>query len=388
MIADDLVMDVAIKNSLRVWVSESTRTKNFQPAKADVLGSVYIGVRRMTASLAFKLVTSLAIGFLGVSALAAPLTGVSWINSDQFHASQLRLVVEECPQLCEAPSMQRRPFALSGLYPSSNASEFFNGDCAAGAFSETDDLFGNYMVGVGGKARLFTAAFLQKPLGRFCSFGLQLSPDGLVSMADLVQLVPAEFISVTIGGDYGDAKINTKNIGRLQFHRVRQYDANIKKEFSVSPENQIGLLNQTFSKNLALIISASELNALAISDCPNGNLLFCYKDFQISDVKSDAAMRPENPLRFLVNLVGIGNLAKNEARCLRPQAELCPHIFVITGLQSELRKDSMCEAFGGNPISRPIASRQRFTQDSGLRGVWQKFQLDGDNHLFSIIEQS
>ena len=145
-------MDVATRNKLRVWVTERTRTKNFQPAKADVLGSVCVRVGRVTASLAHKLVASLAIGFLGMSALIAPLAGVARVNPDQRDARTLRLVIEERPQLCKAPSMQRRTLVLPSLYPAPDATEVFNGNSTRGAFSELYDSFGNFVVGVSDKA--------------------------------------------------------------------------------------------------------------------------------------------------------------------------------------------------------------------------------------------
>ena len=192
-------MDFATRNKLRVWVTERTRTKNVQPSQADVLGSVYVGTSRMTASLAQKLIASLAIGFLGMSALIAPLAGEARINSDQRYASALRLVIEERPQLCEAPSVQCSLLALPCLYPSAYAVEFFDGDGAAGAFSETDYLFGNFMIGVSDKARFFATAFFKQPLGGFSSFGLQLPAQRLITMPDLVQLTPAEFVAVAVG---------------------------------------------------------------------------------------------------------------------------------------------------------------------------------------------
>ena len=179
-------MDVATRNKLRVWVTERTRTKNVQPSQADVLGSIFVCMRRVPASLAQKLVASLAISFLGMSALIAPLAGEARINSDQRYASALRLVIEERPQLCEAPSVQCSLLALPCLYPSAYAVEFFDGDGAAGAFSETDYLFGNFMIGVSDKARFFATAFFKQPLGGFSSFGLQLPAQRLIAMPDLV----------------------------------------------------------------------------------------------------------------------------------------------------------------------------------------------------------
>ena len=198
-IADALVMDVATRNKLRVWVTERTRTKNVQPSQADVLGSVYVGTSRMTASLAQKLIASLAIGFLGMSALIAPLAGEARINSDQRYASALRLVIEERPQLCEAPSVQCSLLALPCLYPSAYAVEIFDGNSASGAFSEADYLFGNLVVGVRDKARLFAAALLQQSLGRLRADALHLPTQRLIAMPDLVQLTPAEFVAVAVG---------------------------------------------------------------------------------------------------------------------------------------------------------------------------------------------
>ena len=151
-IADTLVVVVATRNKLRVWVTERTRTKNVQTFQPDVHRAVYVSTRRMTASFALKLITSLAISFLGVSALTATLACIPRVNLHQRQASSLRLVVKERPQLCEAPSMQRRPLTFSGLYPVADAIKFFDGDSASGAFSETDDLLGNFVVGVGDKA--------------------------------------------------------------------------------------------------------------------------------------------------------------------------------------------------------------------------------------------
>ena len=171
---------------LRVWANESARAKQLQASQPDIARTVYVGTGRMTASLAYELVASLAIGFLGMSALAALLAGVAWVNPDQRDASELRLIVEKHSQLSETPSVQRRSFALPSLYPPANVSEFFNGKSAVGAFGERDDSFGNCMVGVTDKPRLLLATFLQQPLGGFGAFSLQFSAQGLVAMPDFV----------------------------------------------------------------------------------------------------------------------------------------------------------------------------------------------------------
>ena len=73
-------MLVGMDFSLRVRVVESTRAKNIQPAKADVLGSVYVGTLGMPAGFAKEQVPCFPVGFLRVPALVAALAGVPGIN--------------------------------------------------------------------------------------------------------------------------------------------------------------------------------------------------------------------------------------------------------------------------------------------------------------------
>ena len=145
-------MDVATRNSLCVGVVEYTRAKSLQTFQSDVLGSVCVRMGRVTASYTAELVASISVSLFGVSALAASLAGVLRVDSDQGYTSTRSLVVEERPQLCKAPSMQRRTLVLPSLYPAPDATEVFNGNSTRGAFSELYDSFGNFVVGVSDKA--------------------------------------------------------------------------------------------------------------------------------------------------------------------------------------------------------------------------------------------
>ena len=103
--------------------------------------SVDIGVRRVVAQRAPKLVLGFTVLFGCVAAFGALPTGIARVDCDQRYASESGLVRDEQKQLRERPGMQNGTLLLPGLDPIADSLEVFNGYSALGAFSFGNDLF-------------------------------------------------------------------------------------------------------------------------------------------------------------------------------------------------------------------------------------------------------
>ena len=97
--------------------------------------------------------------------------------------------------------------SFSDRYPLSNAFQLFQGNSEAGVFSFRNNPFADNVVHVGRHALLFTAALLQKPLGRFRLLGLQLGSKVGVSFTQTIQVVSGLGFTGRIGGDILDTQV-------------------------------------------------------------------------------------------------------------------------------------------------------------------------------------
>ena len=96
-----LQMDTAVlcgtASYLRVWRYNIRRTKNFQAAKADVLGSVSVCMFCMPAHLADKEVPGPSICPFGVQTPVALLAGLLRVHKDHGHPGSLCLMGARAP---------------------------------------------------------------------------------------------------------------------------------------------------------------------------------------------------------------------------------------------------------------------------------------------------
>ncbi len=116
--------------------------------------------------------------------------------------------VSECPTAQPVACVS----ASSGS-PLTNTTQVFQSDTASGALGGLYDLFAYPMILMLAKAGLFLAGPLDlfpRPLG---PLALKSLPLQVVPAAHVVDRLAAVLGPITIGGDVGDAQVNTEEVG-------------------------------------------------------------------------------------------------------------------------------------------------------------------------------
>ena len=120
----------------------------------------------MTTRATYKLRLALAILLLAMSAHAARSAGVSWINQDDRHTGQDRLVNDKAAKLIEIPTVVPCPLSLSYPGPRSNTAQVFEGNRSLRALGFLNKGLADAVVHVGTEPTLFAGEAFQVSLGR------------------------------------------------------------------------------------------------------------------------------------------------------------------------------------------------------------------------------
>jgi hypothetical protein len=227
-------------NDLRVWRYDIRRTNRIQPAKANDLGSVSVRMLCVPARLANKEIPGPSICSFDVQTVVTLLAGVRRVNEDHRHPGSLGLVGDKPTKLSEGPTVQPVTLIPFSPCPFADAVEFFECNAALGALSQRYDAFRNCMIGVGGKSLLFLFSAPQEPFGALGALFLKLLPKGMVSVPDLVQLLPAVAVAIAIKGYIGNTQVNTNHVHDGLLFCIGNVNRNMEKELAV-PIDQVTL---------------------------------------------------------------------------------------------------------------------------------------------------
>lgn len=374
------LLDFARSCGLRVWAVDCARAKNLQAFKPDVLRAVSIRVFGVAAGFANELALRLSVCLLRMAALIAPPGCISRINKDQRNTAHQGFVSDEASKLCERPTMQPRPFPLSGPDPLADAFEVFKGNRSICALRGLDDAFGNYMVLVPTEPRLFSTAFPKEPLGRFGSFALELPTKCLISVADFVYRASGIVRTIRIVGKLNDSHIDAKAIASLNLPLLRNFNRDIHKPFLITI-NQIRLSNR-IRKQQPLFWSANKWNWLFSSiNSPNTQRRFHKLESKHSGIISDATSFSKIMPTNFPCFIGRRNPTDENTNSFRIDCKFVPNLTVKVPLK---RKPSKL-LFVPRQLREAIA---RFNNHINcikqrLRLFWrsQQFDLDGQYHL-------
>src|SRR5690606_32237951 len=115
---------------------------------------------------------------------SALLAGVFRVHQDDRHTCQPRLVVDELPQLGEAPiAVSRSLLGSSSPGPRANAGQVFQGNRAVRALSFCYETLANLVVDVFLEAALAAREFPQVAFGRQAAARLQVGTEPLHPLA-------------------------------------------------------------------------------------------------------------------------------------------------------------------------------------------------------------
>jgi len=114
--------------------------------RSQVASGVEVGTTGIPAVTTRKLTLTLTIDLLTMAALGTSAASVPWIDQNDGHACQYRLVFHERTQLKESPSMMPVSLLPSNRYPVADSLEVFKDDAASGAFSGSNELLTDAVV--------------------------------------------------------------------------------------------------------------------------------------------------------------------------------------------------------------------------------------------------
>jgi len=102
----------------------------------------------MTTRLATKLCLTVAVSFLSMTTLVAPLRSVTWINQDNRNTSKFRLVSNETAELVERPTQSFRSLLLPNRCSGVDTAQVFQSDSTTSAFGFRNEILAHTMISV------------------------------------------------------------------------------------------------------------------------------------------------------------------------------------------------------------------------------------------------
>ena len=139
--------------------------------------------------------------FCDVSTSAAFSRSIAWINQHEQHSGQGRFIGDKEPELREGPTMQNRPLLAPSPDPKPNTPEVLQDNRPLRAFSASNNLLRDYVIGVSGKTSLFTGKLLQTSFSRASLLLLQFGPQAAATVTNRTSLTAAVALTIRIGSD-------------------------------------------------------------------------------------------------------------------------------------------------------------------------------------------
>ena len=288
---------------------------------------------------------------------------VAWIDGYDRDASQLCLVFDKASKLGETPIVQAFSLLFVGLTAGSNVFQILDLNAESGAFRSGNDALGNAMVMVLLESPLFSAYLPEAAFRGFCADTLKDSATFSVSLPVRFDAGAGMLVPETIGCDINDAEIHSQHaVGGEQAGVV---EITNRAQIPLSAhEHQI---NFAFAmlKQLSLMLSTNVSDLFAPRQQPKRNK-FIRAKAQNSVVVGLSCMLAEDALRFLVDLVRIGNLCYATHSYLCSQLELCAKFSVKRFVHIKLPKYLRFPSSRREPIASFVATLKGCAEQSFL----------------------
>ncbi|MDQ6695747.1 MAG: hypothetical protein M3014_15280, partial [Chloroflexota bacterium] len=259
----NLALDSLHSNGFRG--SEQYGRFTFCPT-CNIASSVEIGIGSVAADDTKEFRLRATIGFINTATTQALAGCVPGVYPSYTHACQPCLVSDKAAKLVERPTMHSSTLPTPSRNPLSYAPEFFNGNIKALCLRGRYYAFADYVVGMFGKASLFTASLSKQALSSPRAFSLKLGSKCSMPTAQARDLSTGIDIALAVGGDMHYAKINTKPAFRLTWRWLFDIDGGVQVPLTV-PEQQVGLALPGF-EHFACSIVTDKGNACAALSSP------------------------------------------------------------------------------------------------------------------------
>ena len=331
----------------------------------------------MTAKPTLKLRPRTTIQFSDMTTLRTFTRSIMRINSQDRDSRQSCLVVDKSSQLIERPTMQLHSYFATGPDPKADTLEVFKDYRPLRALRFQNDLLTDLMIQVGGKAVFFAGAFLKKSPSGLCAFRLQFLSKPTMPLAKIARVRTIEGLSLAIGGDASNSKIDTEKTFWIVSNRLDHFDGSEEEPFA-SAINQIGFSLARF-KQFLLMCATNKWNFRAALKSPDRNIVCAVA--QDAVVVGNRAIATKNTLRLFVELVGIGYFSHKPYNNLCRKAIFFLERTIYQALQLKRSKGFLLPGNSRCFVGRSVGTIKRFEQRLRLLFGW--FQLQADRQFHS-----
>lgn len=318
-------------------------------------------------------------------ARATSAARVARVNGEYRNARALCLVFAELSQLPESPTPHLPTHRLvEAVCPFFYALQIFKRECLFRCFGVVHQFFADTMVRVAREVRATPRQFAQSLPGAFSSDALQTPPMFTQLAPQLLDFVAGIRLAFARGSEFDNTKINSKRahwlIGFRRFHIADHK----QKPFALY-QNQIAFALPR-SQQHALFFAAHKRDFLTAFGCPNRNFGLVQLETQNAVVVSDGTQRFKRALRFLIQLVGVGDFGHAANNYLRGKIKRVSYRVIANFVECELAKDLMIPCQRRKKIARGICRAQSFFQRLRLFGRRLQLDLSNQLHISSIAK--
>ncbi len=322
-------------------------------------------MRRLSTGTAKELGLTATVGFLDMPTASALLAGVFRVHQDDRHTCQPRLVVDELPQLGEAPiAVSRSLLGSSSPGPRANAGQVFQGNRAVRALSFCYETLANLVVDVFLEAALAAREFPQVAFGRQAAARLQVRAQPLHPLAVMLDRLAGQHVAVAGGGDIRHAQVHAQGFRHIARFRVGEFACRQQEEHAVE-QHQVSLALAGLQE-FALALARAIRDTLATVYCPDRNFIPVGVPRQNTVIVSNAAQRLEGARRAPLQPVGVRHLCQTADDHLRREVEALAHLVVGQVLHPVAVEDLRPERPRTDEVTRGIGRFKRLLEGGVL----------------------
>ncbi len=328
------------------------------------------------------------IRFLTMTTHIASSACVTWVNSCEGNAVQLRLVGYKLFKLVKRPVGMFSPlgltqpfFFLTNLFR--NSFQIFHTDSARSCLSLQYNGLGNAVVRTPLKQFLPTGKFFKSAFSRLSANALQNCPTLSVPLAGLFNSRTTKGLSVTVGSDRDNAQINSQHIIKL-VGRFVGYVTGQQKEVLTLNQHQIRLSFLESKQTLIMAISRVRDFQSTVDRPDRGNGFF-YIDRENTRIVGDTARSLECSLSFPIQLVAIGYFGQATNNQLGTQIERFLNRVVLGFVKIILLKRLMFKSIHGQCIASRVRFQKRIAECGSLLSRCSKVYFSSNLHTYTTL---
>lgn len=340
--------------------------------------SVDIGMRRVIARHAPKLVLGLSVLFGGMAAPGALSTGVSRVYSDQRNASKFGFVRQELTQLIERPRMQNCTLLAPSRNPFANTSQVFDCQSASGAFSLSNDLLGNSVIHASRKTTFTTRYPFKFSLRRARLLLLKFRPQSTVAKAYAFHFGARIAFAIRSADDVRNAEVDAEKIGWSDGGTFRNINRAMQIELPFT-EDEISLAFDAVEPFFLILAVDQRDDNASLRQRPEAYAIQALER-EDSLVVGDRAMRLKNRANLFIAGKAFHGFPDGPDGHLRGEPEPLTNLPVCELMYRRLAEYLRIESAVGGERCRFVGTLHRFKQPFRLSDIGKKLYLERQFH--------